>query len=233
MLRQLAVFLLAGLMACSTSPNERKEIKSYFKEIALGAEFGDSEPVIRKWNTDMLISTAGDWPDHLHHELIQIIYELNELIESIEIRIVDSLSNHNYMIFIGDPQEYVRGMEPSAGPYVEANYGMFWVYWEKEAIDKGSMYVDPQRASSVDWQKHLLREELTQSLGLMNDSHQYDDSIFFQGRSYTTVYSDIDKALIRLLYNDKIKAGMTWSEIEDVLSQMLNSPGILKGLSAN
>jgi hypothetical protein len=63
------------------------------------------------------------------------------------------------------------------------------------------MYVDIIRAKEDDAQKHLLREELTQSLGLFNDSYKYDNSIFYQGWTTTTEYAPIDRELIDMLYN--------------------------------
>jgi hypothetical protein len=63
------------------------------------------------------------------------------------------------------------------------------------------MYVDIYRCESLDGQKHLLREELTQSLGLFNDSYKYENSIFQQRWTETTEYAPIDRVLIDMLYN--------------------------------
>jgi hypothetical protein len=54
----------------------------------------------------------------------------------------------------------------------------------------------------VEAQKSVLREELTQSLGLCNDSWEYPNSIFYQGWSTNTEYSDLDKEIIQMLYNE-------------------------------
>jgi hypothetical protein len=43
-------------------------------------------------------------------------------------------------------------------------------------------------------------KELTQSLGLLNESWKYPESIFYQGWTTTTSFSKIDKRLIDLLY---------------------------------
>jgi hypothetical protein len=76
------------------------------------------------------------------------------------------------------------------------NWGYFELY-----IDTGVMYVDVFRARDIESQKHLIREELTQSLGLVNDSWKYENSIFYQGWTTTNSYSEIDIKLIDLLYN--------------------------------
>jgi hypothetical protein len=63
------------------------------------------------------------------------------------------------------------------------------------------MYVDIKRTKRDDAQKHLLREELTQALGLSNDSYDYPESIFYQGWTETTEYTELDKDVIRMMYN--------------------------------
>ena len=64
------------------------------------------------------------------------------------------------------------------------------------------MYVDIYKANNIE-QKHLLREELTQSLGLGKDSFKYPNSIFQSSWTQTLNYLKIDKDVIRLLYHPK------------------------------
>jgi hypothetical protein len=49
--------------------------------------------------------------------------------------------------------------------------------------------------------KHILREELTQSIGLLNDSMKYPNSIFYQGWTFPTEYTELDKEVIKRHYN--------------------------------
>ena len=65
---------------------------------------------------------------------------------------------------------------------------------------------------------HLIREELTQSLGLMNDSNKYKDSIFYQEWTDIAEYSEIDKAVIKLLYQKKIEPGMSKEQVLNALN---------------
>jgi hypothetical protein len=64
------------------------------------------------------------------------------------------------------------------------------------------MYIDTYRNGDETSHKHLLREELTQSLGLFNDSWEYPESIFYQGWTTTTEFAPIDRELIDMLYNN-------------------------------
>ena len=48
---------------------------------------------------------------------------------------------------------------------------------------------------------------MTQSLGVLMDSSRYPDSIFYSGWTTVTEYSDLDRAVIRLLYDPRIEPG--------------------------
>ena len=60
---------------------------------------------------------------------------------------------------------------------------------------------------------HLIREELTQVLGLFQDSDRFPDSIFYHPWTTVTEYADIDRDLIRILYMDNVTPGMTRDEV--------------------
>ena len=84
------------------------------------------------------------------------------------------------------------------------------------------MYVDIYRANTIE-QRHLLREELTQSLGLAKDSFKYPNSIFQSSWTQTLNYMEIDKDVIRLLYHPNMSTGLNALAVEDVLSNILLS----------
>ena len=62
-------------------------------------------------------------------------------------------------------------------------------------------FVNIGKVRNVERQKHVLREEITQSMGFTNDTYQYSNSIFYQGYSTITEYSELDKEVIKLFYN--------------------------------
>ncbi len=64
---------------------------------------------------------------------------------------------------------------------------------------------------------HIIREELTQSLGLMRDSSKYENSIFFSGWTDVIRYAPIDEVIIEMLYRPDVKAGMTRNEVVKIL----------------
>jgi hypothetical protein len=175
------------------------EAKEYFKKVAYGNEFNSGNTSLKKWSQDVKIYVFGDKRDYLMSELKDIVSELNGLISTINITIVSNESDANLIVLFGSAQEYNEFESNSVG-YTDQNQGLFIVYGREE-LTHATMYVDIERTSTNDGQKHLLREELTQSLGLCNDSYDYPESIFYQGWTETTEYTELDKELIQMLYN--------------------------------
>lgn len=221
----LLSFLLI-LPACQEEENgddsinpDRSVVYNYFKEVALGSEFGNTPQNIRKWNSDMRVYMKGDEIPYMETEMEEIISELNQMLDPITITMVDDELDANYIVYLGSGDNYVAEIESNASPYVDENLGFFWVYWDSgNIIYRGSMYVDVFEVVDQDAQRHLLREEFTQSLGLMNDSEENPSSIFFANWTTTTNYAPIDEEIIQLLYNTPIEAGMDGTQVDQVLA---------------
>jgi len=187
--------------------------QAYFLSIAFGAEYGEPE-TLKKWQKDIKIYVTDTTQTLLLQELDRIIAELNNLIGEIQLYRVNSRSKSNFIVYFGDAATYMRDYAPEAAQWVPDNFGFFWVNWDAEGvITNGTMYVDLQRTQALNYRRHLLREELTQALGLMQDSKQYSNSIFQQNWTCTTVYADIDQDLIQLLYHPKLRPGMNKKEV--------------------
>ena len=198
-------------------------IIDYFKSIALGSEFGNASSITRKWNTQIKVFIGGELSSELSTEFEKIRTEINELAtDGFKVTIVDDSLQSNYYIFFGTGIKYAE-MFPTESDLVNSNFGLFYVFWNgKNQLYSGHMYVDIIRASSIE-QKHLLREEFTQSLGLAKDSPLYMESIFQSASTTTTEYATIDKDLVRLLYHPDMKIGLNEIQIDQVLTNILVS----------
>jgi hypothetical protein len=176
-----------------------KEERDYFKEVAKKSEF-TSDTAIRRWNNDIRIYVVGDKVDYLMEELDKIVGELNEIIQPIDLKIVNEKSKANLTIYLTGSDEYVE-FEPIAKKYVGSNWGLFVIQPNNSFIESATVFVNMEECFQIQGQKHLLREELTQALGLRNDSYDYPESIFYSNWSETTEYTDLDRSLIDMLYN--------------------------------
>lgn len=195
----------------------------YFKEIALGFEIGNASDVTRKWNTDVIIYVAGEENEVLLSELDEILDDLNQLIpdDEIELRLTDNESESNFYVFLGKGSEYAD-INPSAANFVNSNFGLFFVRFNSfNYITSATMYVDTERPEVLN-QRHLLREELTQSLGMAQDSPRFQDSIFQSSYSGTTVqYSQYDEAVIRMLYHPEMAPGLDEAGVDPILREIV------------
>ena len=186
------------------------EAQQYFLEIALRSEYGNADPLVRRWERPVRLYLDGDKPAALVQEAYAVIDELQSLVPHLDVRWVEDPDDANVQIFFGPYKQYSSKYAPKSRKYLRRNWGFFTVRWHasRSGIESASMYVDTHRARDDDQRKHLLREELTQLFGLMADSKRYPDSIFYQHWSTTTQYSELDRALIKMLYDKEIHSGM-------------------------
>ena len=220
---------ILSLQACNPDPEEPlipdldggpqlNSVHQYFIDVAFGNEFGGGYSSIRKWSSNIKLFVPETKYDYLNEELDAIIDELNSLLGEIQIERVTDVNEANYIVYFGNQNTYVNTYEPNAAGLVESNWGVFYIYWDSNwSINRGSMYVDIIRTLDLDCQKHLLREELTQSLGLMNDTFDYPGSIFYQNWTCGTNYAEIDRRLIEILYDPEILPGMLKQEVINYL----------------
>ncbi len=199
----------------------QEEVIDYFVEIALGFEHGNSSKITRKWNQEMKVFVGGNPSQELSTELDIVIQEINDLVtDGFQISITADSLDSNYYIFFGSGDAYAK-IFPHLSDLTKSNWGLFNLSWGgSNYFTSGRMYVDIERAG-INGQKHLLREELTQSLGLANDSYKYPESIFQQDWTTTTSYSSMDKELIRLLYHPKMPSGLSGTTLKILLLEIL------------
>ena len=187
-----------------------KEIE-YFFETVMGAEYGAHDSAIHKWADNVRIGIKGHPTNKDRQTLEEVLSELNYLIDDIELYIVSSGSN--IQVYFDDPSNF-SSIEPN---YIPGNSGFFWAWWDNSGnLYKARVLIAAEGVSQEE-RSHLLWEEMTQVLGIMNDSYEYADSVFYQG--WTDVYglSDIDKAVVSMLYDPRLKSGMGIEEVSEIL----------------
>ncbi|MGK7889197.1 MAG: DUF2927 domain-containing protein [Leptolyngbyaceae cyanobacterium] len=193
----------------------------YFTEIALGSEFGNASERVRKWEDDIRIRVHGTPTAADQQVLAGIVTELDTLLnqdggDGISIDIVDgqAANQANVDIYFVHHNEFAR-YEPN---YQPGNMGFAYVNWRRDRIYRARILITTVGVTQAE-RSHLIREELTQSLGLLRDSYLYDDSIFYQGWTSTNAFSPIDRSVIQMLYSRTVTPGMNRHEVTTVLEQ--------------
>lgn len=111
------------------------------------------------------------------------------------------------------PQEEFSKYIPG---YVEGNIGFFCLHWNGDGACTGATALIASNVSQAE-RVHAIREEITQSLGLMQDSYTYPDSIYYQNWTPGVHFAEIDKTLVRMLYRPDILPNMTREQADGIL----------------
>lgn len=202
---------------CATAEADRRysdaEIE-YFLEIALGTEFGNTTPRVRKWVTNPHILVLGTPTEEDSTELARIIDEINTINQKVTLSIAEGFGDIR-IHFV--PQSEFGSLEPN---YVLGNSGFVYVNWNADGeLTRANILIASDISQS--FRLHLLREELTQGLGLLRDSFTYPESIFYQGSSEVLAYLPIDRTVIELLYRSEVRTGMTESRVTEALCAIM------------
>ena len=118
---------------------------------------------------------------------------------------------------IGDPRQFdalLAAMQPSA-----TCFGFLWGGWPSgRSIDFAVAFVRSGRGQRT--VKGCLVQEVTQVLGLMNDLDPGADSIFSDSGRQVAL-TERDRQLLRLLYDPRLRPGMSWAEAEPLARRAL------------
>jgi len=179
-------------------------------EVALNYPSIDTAHIV-KWNTDIHIAVHGEPSPTDLENLRQLTDQLNLLIAPIRISLDENEPNMH--IFFVSPQKFQESepyFKDAQNPILN---GITFVYHHPNyEIYKANILIS-SRTTNPQKRAHTIREEITQSLGLLTDSWKYENSIFYEGQSYTTHFLKIDEELIQLLYTSKTTVGMNTKDL--------------------
>jgi hypothetical protein len=224
-LQAWGVLLLGLAAACGdsgTGPDPgadgyTDEELSYFAEIAFGAEFGGAAtPLLHRWDKNPSVRVHGTPVAADDAVITQVLGEINSLTHGVRLQRTDGTGDIDLYVV---PQADFQRYDPNAIP---GSRGFVWIWWDAgQQIIRARILV----ASDVsqDARAHVIREELTQSLGLLRDSHRYPESIFYAAASLVQSYAPIDRAVIEMLYRPELAPGMTRERALSTLRQLRRS----------
>ncbi len=192
----------------------------YFLEVALGVEFahGARPRMTKRWPTEELpavrLQIMGEPTSQDLAVVRAIVDELNGIV-GLPLVAVDPERANVFVRFIprGSMRSY-SSLVPrwGAGGFVSTELSKSFT------IERGQVLI----ASDIPFRarKPIIREELTQLLGLLNDASWYPESIF-NDANFANEFAPIDRALIEMLYRPEMKAGLDESETRKVLREAL------------
>lgn len=178
-------------------------VKRWAERVTLGPEFGGEGEICARWTRSPTISVIRTSAEGqaLLHELLPL---LSSLIAPLSIRQVeDGDEDASIEVYFTERQSFEDIAATKHFNYVDGNSGYVHAFWNRShEIHKAVVLLatDQLRGSHL---RHFTFEEVTQSLGVINDSPLFADSIFFasgaDGGNATTL-SPLDRELVRFFY---------------------------------
>jgi hypothetical protein len=204
------------------------ELVNYFNEVALNAEFDVSPNRVTKWTEPMKVFILKE--KELNYEVSIIkntIEKINILVQDeFHIQLTDDPKKCNAVIFLTE-REQLEPLLPTLFENINTEVdGLAEIGFDLETfqITDAKIFIDILQPKETI--ESTILEEITQSIGLMNDSEKYSNSVFYENKvdSINTVeYSKMDIEIIKILYHPKMKPGLDYNKAEKVIKQILKS----------
>ena len=205
------------LPTTTPTPDNRFEVEGLttqqlldaFRTVAGGSEYGGAGTSIRKWAMPVRLVVNGNPTEEDMAAVRRVVNWLNGIEGYPGISIVEKNGNAAiWFVKLDEMKNVVDG-------YMAGNWGFFWTEFNSQSITKATVAIASDVTSQAA-RNHLVFEELVQSMGLMQDQYEYEDSIFYG--NWTTVQepSEMDRALVGMLYLPEIKHGMGVQEAVDL-----------------
>ncbi len=221
----LAVILLAAAasaqaeaFSASTAQEARTKALEAFDVCALSMEYPDAgaqQGHLIRWNEGIRIYIHGS-PARKDLEMIdKMLLNLALRVPDLpNITLVSSQERSNVQFYFV-PLNQLKDYMPN---YVEGNWGYFHLNYNNWMIREAQVGIATD-VTDQEARNHLIQEEFTGALGLLNDHYLYSDSILYQ--PWTTVQqpSEVDWLMLNILYSPLLSPGMEKNKIHSVLTE--------------
>lgn len=228
----LRVLCLLCLMQFSTSvlADEAWQAPDFivqaFEEVALKNEYNAGEQVVRKWQQPIKV-----WVTHhtdrkeMHDWLVEQHLKHLSQMTGVPVQKAAFPSEANFTIVFTHLQLWRNEIVLQTGnlTFKPPNHAicMFGIDLDKKKAIRRAWVVIP--VDQAEQHRHLLScvvEEMTQAMGLPNDSVKVYPSIF-NDASMDQLLTGLDSLLLKLLYDPRVQAGMTANQVRPVLYSII------------
>jgi len=212
-------------------------VERAFYSVALEHEYTQGNHPLAKWNQPIRI-----WVDHqvgdqdLHQELAQLHAQHLANITGLSIEFVTNQSQANIIWVYTRESRWIKDAKSTLN-LQSTQHLQTAICTAGYKTDSSGHIVSAGIVIPVDLARSrgkllaCVVEEITQALGLPNDSEHAYPSIF-NDHTPEELLAPLDVVLLKLLYEPDLKAGMTLSEVKPVVKRLLREyqkEEILKG----
>lgn len=215
-----------------------------FADIALGNEYESKPGQLRKWTSPIryaLIHQVGD--RDLHERLIATQMAHLTQLSGLDIGPATNAGSANFLIVLSGETQLKDDLKRYFGWNSAAQRERFFretvclgvMRARRGQIFRGVAIIPVDRARARGKLVACVVEELTQLLGLPNDSERVFPSVF-NDRSTDEFLSPLDVILLRMLYDPRLKPGMDLATVRplarQIATELIRAGGIVKAEQA-
>ncbi|MCK5664499.1 MAG: DUF2927 domain-containing protein [Thiotrichaceae bacterium] len=210
---------------------ETSYIAESFFEIALNSKYRSTKKSIIKWQNDIHYYYDHRVPDQVLHELLTDLHmqQLSD-ITGLKIKQTKQLSKANLVVIFSKEATMagdflgMTGLKssPSLKKSIRGNVCLaFSVFNASGQIKKATVLVAVDKAREKAGLVSCIVEELSEIMGLPNDSEKVYPSIF---NDYSTdaLLTGLDYVLLKILYDRRIKPGMNKQQLMPIVNKIIS-----------
>lgn len=201
-----------------------------FVEIALNNEYSTKQNSIRKWTKLVKYYFIHHVSDQdLHERLSRLHLEHLANITGVEMRQVDKKKNANLLIVFSTENQFEKELQDEFKIKSKKQRSRlsrnsvclaYFATYKNGSINKAVVIIPVDRARAHAKLVSCIVEEITQVMGLPNDSEKVFPSIF-NDKSYNDLLSGLDFLLLKMLYHPMVKPGMNKQVLKPVLKKII------------
>ena len=195
-----------------------EDVITWFNEVCLAAEMvhGGDATLIQKWDVPIYYYINGDPTD----EDLVALQEFEQWVNTVDgfpgMYPTEDLGQANLKIYFCTQQELLNIM----GPNFDGLDGAVTYWYSDNAIYNANICIRTDLSQYL--RNSVIKEELYNGLGPINDTSLREDSIIFSGYSEPQQLTDADKLIMALLYDPNIQCGMNAADCAEIIRSIYN-----------
>lgn len=203
------------------------DVINYFYEVVFYQDYVSPTNFLYKWKDNIWISMEGElWPEDSLY-VNNAITQLNALEIPIKLQITRDTLKANLRMYFGSFTYLEEKLDIKSYPmfrgYGHISYDSFTIKSGHIGIaNNSSVYSRIQtKSDTLMIRKSIILQELAQTLGVVGDSWLRHKSSFFEGVNKAPCLSEIDKKVLRLLYEPSVPSGYSRKNFEHDFAEIL------------
>jgi hypothetical protein len=202
-------------------------VENGFYDIALNGEYEQLQPVVRKWVQPLRIWFYSEAGDRAQQQwLLSTHFQQLSGITGLPVEFVPHREQANVRIlFISDRDRNgmaARELSRTGRRELKRSICLGQIRFNRRAeITQGTVVIPVERATSRRKLVACVIEEVTQMLGLINDSRHFHPTVFSDVTD-DEFLTGLDFLLLKLLYSPELLSGMTRAQASPVIRRQLD-----------